>query len=400
MPEFAQAAWFWLLPALPLVVYLRLRARVAEPPLKRAAGVVLRCLSLVLLVVALAGPLEDTYSTHTDIVFVLDVSHSVDHDTARDALAFINRALVAKDPGARVGLVAFGADAAVERLLNRSEGEIDEISVQVARGGTDIARAIELAVGTFQTEGQRRVVLLSDGQENLGRARSAAAVARSVGVAIDAVAFVDSESRDEILIRDLVAPAWVRAHEPFELSVTLSSQTIARTHLVITRNGSPFDDVTLTLEPGLNSYSFVDKAAAPGLHEYEAIVNSDRDNVQENNRYQTFVQVAGAPRVLHAFGDPDGRQYVTSALRAQGLVVAELAGTALPVNMHELVEYDLVILNNVSGLDMSLAKMQLLEDYVRDAGGGLIKLGGDKSYGAGGYHGTPIERALPVTMDI
>ena len=67
-------------------------------------------------------------------------------------------------------------------------------------------------------------------------------------------------------------------------------------------------------------------------------------------------------------------------------------GSALPTTMHQLLDYELVILNNVSGFDLSLARMELLERYVRDAGGGFIMLGGDKSYSAGGYYGTPIER--------
>ena len=91
---------------------------------------------------------------------------------------------------------------------------------------------------------------------------------------------------------------------------------------------------------------------------------------------------------------------MSESLRAQGLRVDEVPGNALPVTMHQLTEYDLVILNNVTGFDISLAKMQLLEDYVRDAGGGVISLGGDKSYSAGGYYGTPVERLLPVTMDV
>jgi hypothetical protein len=44
--------------------------------------------------------------------------------------------------------------------------------------------------------------------------------------------------------------------------------------------------------------------------------------------------------------------------------------------------------------------MALLEYYVRDAGGGVVMIGGDRSYGAGGYHGTPVEQLLPVTMDV
>jgi Ca-activated chloride channel homolog len=112
------------------------------------------------------------------------------------------------------------------------------------------------------------------------------------------------------------------------------------------------------------------------------------------------VQVTGAPKVLHVVDAPETGRYVSAALRAQGLAVDEVPATALPANLHELVDYDLVILDNVSGFDLSLAKMALLEYYVRDAGGGVLKIGGDRSYGAGGYFGTPVEQLLPVTMNV
>jgi Mg-chelatase subunit ChlD len=104
--------------------------------------------------------------------------------------------------------------------------------------------------------------------------------------------------------------------------------------------------------------------------------------------------------VLHAVGEPADGRYVSAALRAQGLAVDEMRASGLPASMHELAGYDLVILDNVSGFDLSLARMELLERYVRDAGGGLLKIGGARSYGAGGYYGTPVERLLPVTMNV
>ena len=100
------------------------------------------------------------------------------------------------------------------------------------------------------------------------------------------------------------------------------------------------------------------------------------------------------------WASPEAGRYVSAALRAQGLAVDEVRASAIPASMHELVDYDLVILNNVSGFDLSLAKMELLEAYVRDAGGGVVKIGGDRSYAAGGYYATPVERLLPVTMNV
>ena len=44
--------------------------------------------------------------------------------------------------------------------------------------------------------------------------------------------------------------------------------------------------------------------------------------------------------------------------------------------------------------------MKLLESAVRDFGVGLVCVGGDQTYAAGGYRGTPLETTLPVSMEL
>ena len=68
--------------------------------------------------------------------------------------------------------------------------------------------------------------------------------------------------------------------------------------------------------------------------------------------------------------------------------------------MAGLQKYDGIILSNVSSLKMTKKQMENIRDYVRDQGGGLIMLGGEESFGLGGYYRTPIEEALPVTMEV
>ncbi len=400
MPEFAQPLWLLLLLVLPGLMWLGMRSREQRLRRRRTAVSLLRGIALAALVVALAGPLKGSYSEQTDVVFVLDVSRSIDRETTARAIDLINRALAAKHPRARMGLVVFGEDTATELLLHDAAEPLSEISVEVVRSGTNIARALQVAMSTFQSNANRRVVLLSDGRENAGQARAAAAVARSIGVEISTIALEREAAPAEVLVRGVTAPPRVRVREPFNLEVTVESSTPGSTHLVLTRNGIPIGETVLELQAGTNRVTLVEQADEAGLYEYEAVVNSERDGVAENNRYRTFVQARGRPRVLHAVGDAGWGRYVTEALRTQGLSVDEIEGTALPTSLHALSDYDLVILDNVPGFDVSLAKMELLEDFVRDTGGGLISLGGDKSYSAGGYYGTPIERLLPVTMDI
>src|SRR5690606_16287336 len=106
------------------------------------------------LIVALAGPLAGSVNQHTDVVFALDVSSSIGRESIAEALDVVNRA---KDSPARVGLVVFGADAAVESLVRRGGDPVREVSAQVERAGTDIGRAIEMAVGAFPPGGSRRI---------------------------------------------------------------------------------------------------------------------------------------------------------------------------------------------------------------------------------------------------
>jgi Ca-activated chloride channel homolog len=87
-------------------------------------------------------------------------------------------------------------------------------------------------------------------------------------------------------------------------------------------------------------------------------------------------------------------------LTVQGLSPELRRWTELPHALSELLQYDTVILDNAPGLGVSLAKMEAIEKYIRDSGGGLIMLGGDRSFGPGGYYRTPMERALPVNMDV
>jgi Mg-chelatase subunit ChlD len=392
--EFVQPAWL-LLSAAPVLLAVWLAWSKRRGGVREATGGALRALTLSALVVALAGPLAGSRSRDTDVVFALDLSSSVARESIAEALDFINRA---RDSLARVGLVVFGADAVVESTVRGGGEPIREITAQVNRSGTDIGRAIQVAIGAFGGAAHRRIVLLTDGQENLGDARSAAAVARSLGVELHAVALERSSLRKEVYMQGVTAPSQVRVHEPFKVQATVHSNEPTRAHLVMLRNGVLVRESQVDLKSGVNVFPFVEQADASGLHEYEAIINSDADGEPENNRYQAFVQVEGPPRVLHAAGEPEAGRYVSSALKAQGLAVHEVPASGLPATMRELVDYDLVILNNVSGFDISLAKMNLLESYVRDAGGGVIKIGGDRSYAAGGYHGTPMERLLPVTM--
>ena len=77
-----------------------------------------------------------------------------------------------------------------------------------------------------------------------------------------------------------------------------------------------------------------------------------------------------------------------------------VGGDPLPDDPAELQPYDAVILGDVPKEAFTERQQQLLEANVHDGGAGLIMLGGPNSFGAGGWTGSPVEKALPVDMQI
>ncbi|HTK77907.1 MAG TPA: FixH family protein, partial [Gemmataceae bacterium] len=71
----------------------------------------------------------------------------------------------------------------------------------------------------------------------------------------------------------------------------------------------------------------------------------------------------------------------------------------MPDGLADLQNYELVILSNVPATALTQRQMEVARTYVQDLGGGLIMLGGDQSFGLGGYYKTTLEEILPVRSD-
>jgi hypothetical protein len=66
--------------------------------------------------------------------------------------------------------------------------------------------------------------------------------------------------------------------------------------------------------------------------------------------------------------------------------------------MDRLLPYDSVVLANVSAGDLRKEQMTQLQEFVGEHGRGLVVIGGDRTFGLGDYADTPLEAALPVTV--
>ena len=178
--SFAYPWYLACLAALAPVIWLWRRGRSPLPRPRETVSLALRVLVLALLVLALAGLQWVRASDELAVVFLLDVSDSVDVEARARAVAFVRDALAEMGPGDRAALVLFGADALVERPISQAR-ELGELLSIPATAHTDVGSAVRLGLALLPATAQRRLVLLSDGQVNVPGAEMAAQLARAGG---------------------------------------------------------------------------------------------------------------------------------------------------------------------------------------------------------------------------
>jgi uncharacterized membrane protein len=69
-----------------------------------------------------------------------------------------------------------------------------------------------------------------------------------------------------------------------------------------------------------------------------------------------------------------------------------------PLTTAEFLAYDAIVLSNVPRSALSDEVLGWVEEWIGKRGGGLLMAGGPRSFGAGGWTGTAVERMLPVEI--
>jgi uncharacterized membrane protein len=267
------------------------------------------------------------------------------------------------------------------------------------RTATDIGAALRLASALFPDDAQKRIVLLSDGNDTTGAGQNEAALAASRGIQVETRA-VGLGEREEVVVERLRTPSTARIGEEIEAVAEVRS-TIAQPATVrLFADGALVATKPVDLEPGVNRVTFDVTPTEAGFHTFRAVVEAGQDTFSQNNRADSNTIVNGEPRILVLTGDDKVGAELVGALRAERQDVDSLLPEALPSDPFTLANYDSIVLVDVPRIRLTDRQLAALQVYVRDVGRGLVMIGGPKSYGAGGYRQTPIEETLPVDMDV
>lgn len=375
------------------------------------AALISRLVMLGLFVMLIAEPRSVRVRDVISVVYAVDHSDSIGESSVETALDFVINTVNGKPQTDEAGLVVFGRNSAVE-LPPRVSFPYEALNSRIDRDATNLQQTLSLAAAMLPEENRGRIVLISDGTETEGSISRVLDELKSRDIAVDVLP-LHYEYDKEIWLENLELPRFVKLGENYEAAIVLSSLKPGKGKLVLRENGKVVGNPQeVTFKAGKNRYVIPIYLRTPGFYEYSATIETERgeDHLTENNTVLNYIYVEGEGKVLivtnpatpgdEAANTKKDWQSLENAIREGERNVETISAYEFPSDSLSLMPYDAIVFVNVPADAFNVIQLKAVHDAIFNQGIGFMMVGGENSFGPGGYHRTVIEDALPVTMDI
>ncbi|MCX5989929.1 MAG: VWA domain-containing protein, partial [Chloroflexi bacterium] len=372
----------------------------------------MRSVIVVTTVLGLAGLTVASPVVGVATVFLIDTSASIPADVQAGAMGFATAALDARGPDDLGGIVTFARGAHIDTPLghrdpNRPDTRVAQVGVPetVSAPAVNTATNLEDAISTGAallpppTAGYlRRLVLLSDGNETTGSARSASRAPALVNVEI-ATYSVPGRLDDAAIASFVVAPTLHDGDDAEGRISIISPSPITASLKVWARavgdpagstgvgdRGTLVFDRTLDLDQGPAEIPVALGRLSPGAWAFAAELSAPADALPDNNMAWAHTLVSNPARVLVVEGSPDTATALRRALGEARILTDVVTPDGIPGTAQGFANFDAILLVDVPTTAMTDAQMTAIREAVSSDGGE--------------YAGTPLEDALPVTVQL
>ena len=327
--------------------------------------------------------------------------------------------------GKRFNLRIFRFSSAAERLQNTGDLKFEGTA-------TRLGDALDRARNELSGLPVAGLVLVTDGSDNAERTiDESIAGLKSQGMPVFAVGVGKDRLTRDVQVTRVETPrqALKGAALVLDVVVTQVGYPGKKVPLVVEDEGRVVSQQEIVL-PGDGESQTVKvrlKASDVGSRTFVFSIPTQTDEeVPQNNKRDALIEVVNRrEKILYLEGEPrpepkfirqatdldNNLQVVLLQRTAESNVNApdkylrlgvdgpeELAG-GFPLKREELFAYRGIILGTVEASAFTPEQQRMLEDFVDVRGGGLLALGGPRSFSEGGWAGTPLSEALPVVLD-
>ena len=406
--SFEHPSWLMLLAVIAPIWFMAFHGLDFLVSTRAVVTACVRSLVIVLLVAALSQPSLVETSDGISVVVVADASRSIPVATRAAAQAWLQDLAKSRSSARdRLGVVTFAKSAEIASKPEAAS-KINIMSHADDAIGSDLAAGVRMAMALMPRDTRNRIVLLSDGNETSGNIVEAALVARAAGVAIDVVPLQVSVTNDT-MVESLRAPTRARRGQSVDAKMIIRAQKPIDGRIRFEIDGEAIDldsknisnAMVVHLDTGPNVITIPVALPRSGVVRMKAIfepLDPTADAIPENNVASALTFVSGEGRVLIVDDSGAETQAFAQALRASQLDV-QVANATVLADPTVAGSYDAIVLANIARWNLDQAADRSLEIAVHDLGVGLLMLGGDHSFGAGGWTDSETAKALPVEMN-
>ena len=353
----------------------------------RVTSVVLHCTALVLAILVLSGITfqYDVPNKDTEVILLVDKSDSNNKsESAKDE--FVASVLKSTQSNFKVGVVTFGYDQVYAAPLNNDSSIVYQEYLRAPdpdTTGTDYEAALTYAAGLITKPESARIVILSDGIETDGNIN---AVIRSIafkGIKVDTVHFPEEQVNDIQILAVHYPDTTIRHGEKFELTLDIEStyEGVATFYMYddATQVG---ESLTTPIVKGTQQLTLEAVLPIPGLHKLTFEFDAADDQNLTNNVFNSYVYIEVFDKLLVIESINGESSNLCSILDGKKVTVVNAHDTDnMPKSIDDLRKYDEIIMLNVANADLPQGFDKLLYSYVKDIGGGLFTVCGNKDDG-------------------
>ncbi|MDR0610316.1 MAG: VWA domain-containing protein [Planctomycetaceae bacterium] len=399
MMFFQQPIWFFLL--IPIVCSLYFW-RISS---KLLIG--LRFVILLLIVLAMAQPMLKLPARSGTIIVVADRSRSMPANSATTQKHAVNLLLNHIGKEDRLGVVSFGAKSFSERIpAGLAAGTFGEFTAEIQADASNLSGAIENALSLIPVGDKGRLLILSDGRWTGDAPAQLVSQLVQRGIAVD-YRVIERPVVGDIAILSLDAPDRVFPEEVFKVTGWVHVPVTQNVEYELLQNGVVAAAGTRSLTSGSNRFEFRLKAGTPGALSCELRIRTqENDPVPENNSARKLVGVEGNKPLLVLVPPSENStapistfsEILNNSAIETGVELSTASGIrwSLPF----LSRYSGIVLENVSSSQLGISGMELIAEWIKQTGSGLMLTGGKNSYALGGYYQSPLDPVLPVSMEL
>jgi Mg-chelatase subunit ChlD len=331
------------------------------------------------------------------VVVVADTSESMPDNAVASQKEVIHLLQNSMGPRDLLGVVSFGREAVVEHAPQR--GGFTDFTARVGREHSALNNALELALGLIPSGEGGRILLLSDGKWTGQDPIAAAARAAGRTVAIDYRLLARPQVND-LAIQSFLTPQSALPGQGYMLSAWIQSPADQEIQYQLHRGATRIASGSKHVPVGLSRLLFRDRAASAGVHDYSVTIKGpNHDPIPQNNLARALVGIEGSRPIL-AVSSAGDQSALARLLRASGLEVVARTPAQCQWSLEALAQYAAVLIENVSANQIGTTGMETLAAWVEESGAGLMLTGGQKAYAPGGYFKSPLDRILPLSMEM